>query len=210
MCAKLPSRLIHKQLIILITLHWPCELITVFFPLDFPWWIVLSKCQCIVLSSCQFAGATDMKCTLVLAGTATSLGSIAILVPMLRKKMYFLIKFDTEKTFETLWNLHRFLCINQIIWELFRLSGQRFGVRCPGLCLWYKAVWFVAPIIHSDSKIRVEISLKSPAKFILLLIMFFFRWAEENEHLLCLQNLNHSHQCSKTIVTAFGTWKEMG
>lgn len=43
-----------------------------------------------------------MKCTLVLAGMATSLGSIAILVPMLRKKMYFLIKFDTEKAFETL------------------------------------------------------------------------------------------------------------
>lgn len=103
---------------------------------------MLSKCQCIVLSSCQFAGATDMKCTLVLAGMATSLGSIAILVPMLRKKMYFLIKFDTEKAFETfeictdfcvLIKLHE-SCLGYLGKDLvFVALGYVSGIRLCGL-----------------------------------------------------------------------------
>lgn len=49
------------------------------------------------------------------------------------------------------------------------------GVCCSRWSLWYKgaATQFAVLIIHSDSELRTEISFKFPAKFNLLLILFF-------------------------------------
>lgn len=49
------------------------------------------------------------------------------------------------------------------------------GVCCSRWSLWYKgaAAQFAVLIIHSDSELRTEISFKFPAKFNLLLILFF-------------------------------------
>lgn len=114
------------QLTILITLHWPWELITG-FSLSFPWWMVLCTCQLIILSRCQTTGSdpADTEMQTVLSLMVVSLGPIRIFMSRLRERSTFLF-----------------------------LQDFAWGEAYANMCVWTKLLESCVRYLHKDLRLQ--------------------------------------------------------